>query len=154
MLVLSEADRRIGDGSAGGIFVLGLASALTLALGFGSAGTVAATIIEPLLAAMQVELLLMAPLLVLLTAGTTSLVHFVLLTVGRQPDAATGLFPSTAWRADLVAFKAGGPSAPFAFACAARGRSAWQAFLNDLRIRWAVMLPFVCFLLARRLTRP
>jgi hypothetical protein len=130
---LSQIDRRIGLCSAIGIFTLGLAYVVTLGLGFASVGTFSAPLVDPFLAVLEVEILLMAPLLVLLfasvharageskvatlaalgfiilAAGTTSIVHFVLLTVGHQsPNQTASLgtpwnWPSIAYAVDIVA---------------------------------------------------
>ena len=132
-----KTDRLLGVWSARGVFGLGIAYLVTLLVAFASAGTFSAPLADPYLAVLECEILLMAPLLVVLfaaihlgpgrgrvatlaalgfialCAGTTSIVHVVLLTAGHQqwlapsdhlPLARPWDWPSIPYAVDIVAW--------------------------------------------------
>mgnify|MGYP006280184185 FL=1 len=130
--------RRIGRAAAWGVFFLGMAYAITTALGLLSLESPQEPIGDPYFSVMELLILVMAPLLVvsmvavhayaasdakaysltalvfvLVLAGITSSVHFVVLTVGRHVEA-TGLawvplffsfeWPSVVYALDVLAW--------------------------------------------------
>jgi hypothetical protein len=119
---------RLGVWSASALFAIGAAYAITLAIGFASAGF-AKPIVDPVLAVMEILTLVSAPILVVLMAtvhayaapqykvhslvalafmvlmaGMTSSVHFVELTALRQSATASFTWPSTAYALELLAW--------------------------------------------------
>lgn len=117
-------DRRIGIWSARAVFVLGILYAPTLIVGLVSAGTLGRPITDPILAILEVQIILMTlPMVVMmaaahryaprsartyslaalgfmiLAAGTSVMVHFVQLTVVRrlEPFAASGSSDLFSW---------------------------------------------------------
>jgi hypothetical protein len=130
--------RIVGIWSALGTFFIFLAYIPVLAVGFASAGNVEDPLKDPYLAILEVLIMLIAPLMVLmmvavhayasettkafsmaalihmvLAAGTTTAVHFVLLTVDRQIDASdvpgrlflfSWEWPSVAYALDILAW--------------------------------------------------
>ena len=130
--------RTVGIWSALGTFLLYLLYIPVLVVGFAAAGNVEDPLKDPYLAILEVLILVMAPILVLmmvavhayasadlkpfsmaalihmvLVAGTTTAVHFVLLTVDRQIDASdipgrlflfSWEWPSVAYALDILAW--------------------------------------------------
>jgi hypothetical protein len=119
---------RLGQGSAVAVFAIGLAYAVTLAIGFSVHG-LEQPIVDPILAVMEILTLLSAPPLVVLMAaihdyaaaerkvygmialsftvlfsGGTTAVHFVELTARRQSGSAGIVWPSTAYAVELVSW--------------------------------------------------
>lgn len=119
---------RLGMWSAIALFLVGVAYALTLAVGLASAGLVK-PIVGPVLAVMEVLTLVSAPLIVImmaavhsfappeykthssialafaiLVAGLTSAVHFVGLTALRQLGSAGIQWPSALYALELLAW--------------------------------------------------
>lgn len=130
--------RAIGRAAAWALFILGVAYAATTALGFLSLKSPLDQIGDPYVSIMELLIVIMAPLMVIvmvavhayappeakaysftalafmiLLAGITSSVHFVILTVGRQIEA-TGLpwvplflsfkWPSVVYALDILAW--------------------------------------------------
>ena len=119
---------RLGRWSALGLFLIGVAYVVTLAIGFATHG-LTEPIADPVLAIMEVLTLLSAPLMVImmaavhgyarserkthslialafmiLAAGTTSVVHFVGLTVLRQSGSGSMVWPSPIYAMELLAW--------------------------------------------------
>lgn len=119
---------RLGRWSALGLFLIGMAYIVILALGFARHG-LSKPIVDPLLAIMEVLTLLSAPLMVImmaavhgyapserktyssialaftiLAAGTTSVVHFVGLTALRQSGSGSIVWPSPIYAIELLAW--------------------------------------------------
>jgi hypothetical protein len=119
---------RLGSWSAVAVFIIGIAYLVTLAIGFAVHG-LAAPIVDPILAVMEVLTLMSAPLMVvmmaavhdyapvnrkiyavialaftILFAGTTSVVHFVELTAGLQLGSRGIVWPSPVYAAELLAW--------------------------------------------------
>jgi hypothetical protein len=119
---------RWGSWAAGGVSLIGVAYIVALAFGFARFG-LDQPIADPVLAVMEVLTLLSAPLMVvtmaavhsyasadrkffgvlalsftILFAGTTSVVHFVELTAGRQLGTAEIAWPSTVYAVELLAW--------------------------------------------------
>lgn len=119
---------RLGRWSAIAVFGIGIAYLVTLAIGFAAHG-LAAPMVDPILAVMEVLTLMSAPPMVvmmaavhdyasvnrkiysvialaftILFAGTTSIVHFVELTAARQLGSRGIVWPSTAYAVELLAW--------------------------------------------------
>jgi hypothetical protein len=119
---------RLGQGAAVAAFAIGLAYAVTLAVGFSVHG-LKEPIVDPILAIMEVLTLLSAPPLLILMAavhdyaaadrklygmvalafailfaGGTTAVHFVELTARRQTGSAGIVWPSTAYAVELLSW--------------------------------------------------
>jgi hypothetical protein len=119
---------RLGSWSAVAVFLIGIAYLVTLAIGFAVHG-LAEPIVDPILAIMEVLTLMSAPLMVVMMAaihdrasvnrkiygvialaftivfaGTTSAVHFVELTAGRQLGLGGIVWPSPMYAAELFAW--------------------------------------------------
>jgi hypothetical protein len=119
---------RIGSWSATAVFVIGVAYLVTLAMGFAVFG-LAEPIRDPILAIMEVLTLMSAvPMVVIMAAvheyasvhrkiyavialafttlfaGTTTVVHFVELTAGRQLRSSGIAWPSPVYAAELLAW--------------------------------------------------
>ena len=88
--------KRLGVWSASAMCVIGVAYAITLAVGFTTAGF-AKPILDPVLAVMEI-----LTLLSVILAGLTSSVHFVELTAVRQSSTAALTWPSTAYALELL----------------------------------------------------
>jgi hypothetical protein len=118
---------RLGSWSAVAVFLIGVAYLVTLAIGFAVHG-LAEPIVDPILAIMEVLTLTSAPPMVvimaaihdyasvnrkiygvialaftILFAGTTSAVHFVELTAGRQLASGGIVGPSPVYAVELLA---------------------------------------------------
>lgn len=187
----------LGRWSSCAVFLVGIAYAVALGIGFATRG-LTTPIIDPLLAVMEFLTPLSAFFLLvmmgaihgrassekkaigsialafmILTAGTTSAVHFVELTALRQLGSAGLVWPSTAYALELLAWDGFlGFSlvfAAFTFARAGRERRVRNGLLvsgmlcligligpavGNMRIQmigifgYAVVLPVVCLLLA------
>ena len=119
---------RLGRWSAVAVFLIGLAYLVTLAVGFAARG-LAEPIVDPILAIMEVLTLMSAPPMVvimaaihdyapvnrkiygvialaftILFAGSTSAVHFVALTAGRQLGSRGIVWPSAVYAVELLAW--------------------------------------------------
>jgi hypothetical protein len=134
----TPTDRLIGIWAAWSIFALGLLYVAVMVVGFIAAGGLAAPLVDPVFAIMELLILVQVPVIVVLfgvlhryaapafrspslaafalvvvMAGITLSVHFVLLTVGRQvpPSLVPGFdrlfsftWPSVAYALDILAW--------------------------------------------------
>lgn len=188
----------MGVWSAGTVCLVGVAYAVTLAFGVAVHG-LDEPIGDPVLAVMEVLTLMSAlPMVVLMAAvqdyapvhrtvygvvalaftalfaGTTTVVHVVGLTAGRQTGTGAMVWPSAAYAAELVAwdlflgaallfaalvFEGGGLARSVRRGLTVAGAlcvlGLFGPATGDMRVQWvgvagyAVALPVVCFLLAR-----
>ena len=189
---------RLGSWSAVAVFLIGVAYLVTLTIGFAFHG-LAEPIVDPILAIMEVLTLMSAPPMVVLMAavhdyasvnrkiygvialaftilfaGTTSAVHFVELTAGRQLGSGGIVWPSLVYAAELLAwnlflglallfaapvFDGGGPERGVRGGLLISGVLCVAGIVGpvvgDMRLQlvgvlgYAVALPVVCFMLAR-----
>jgi hypothetical protein len=189
---------RLGSWSAVAVFLIGVAYLVTLAIGFAVHG-LAEPIGDPILAVMEVLTLMSAPPMVvimaaihdlasvnrkvygvialaftILFAGTTSAVHFVELTAGRQLGSGGIVWPSPVYAAELLAwnlflglallfaapvFDGGGPERGVRDGLLISGVLCVAGIVGpvvgNMRLQlvgvlgYAGVLPVVCFMLAR-----
>jgi hypothetical protein len=189
---------RLGSWSASAVFVIGVAYLVTLAAGFAVHG-LAEPIVDPILAIMEVLTLMSAPLMVVMMAaihdgasgnrkiygvialaftivfaGTTSVVHFVELTAGRQAGSGGIVWPSPVYAVELLAwnlflglallfaapvFDGGGPESRVRAGLRISGALCVAGIVGPvvghMRLQlvgvlgYAGVLPVVCFMLAR-----
>jgi len=189
---------RLGSWSAVAVFLIGVAYLATLAIGFAVHG-LAEPIVDPILAIMEVLTLMSAPPLVvimaaihdyasvnrkiygvialaftILFAGTTSAVHFVELTAGRQLGSGGIVWPSPVYAVELLAwnlflglallfaapvFDGGGPERGVRGGLLISGVLCVAGIVGpvvgNMRLQlvgvlgYAGVLPVVCFMLAR-----
>jgi hypothetical protein len=197
-LSCSVSANRLGSWSAVAVFLIGVAYLVTLAIGFAVHG-LAEPIGDPILAVMEVLTLVSAPPMVvimaaihdlasvnrkvygvialaftILFAGTTSAVHFVELTAGRQLGSGGIVWPSPVYAAELLAwnlflglallfaapvFDGGGPERGVRDGLLISGVLCVAGIVGpvvgNMRLQlvgvlgYAGVLPVVCFMLAR-----
>jgi hypothetical protein len=199
VILVRMSNNEIGQWSSFGVFLTGLAYIIALMIGFATRG-LSAPIVDPLLAVMEILTLIAAPLMLvmmvsihvrapddcktlstialafmILTTGTTGIVHFVELTAMRQLGSAGLVWPSSIYAMELLAWDVFlGLSlvfAAFTFEDSGRDRRVRRGLIScgalcllgvigpvvgNMRLQlvgvfaYGALLPIVCLLLSRR----